>query len=259
MTIRFACTMCGRCCHGLRLPLGMAEAVAWLRDGNDVQLFCEAIPWPSEPPADNLPAMHKRRRSFEAMSGPLPVRVIVTLMASFDGPCPNLRPDMRCGIYERRPTTCRIYPAEVNPFIALEPKNKLCPPEAWATGDPIQFDDGRWADAELAGNIVRSRDTDMAEAVLKQRVCALLGCSTAALSNEGMVVHSPRQDAILAALEAVLDGNAAAATNDVAWQLVTNRAQTLGALRDIGSWHATAQSLQGPGMAYLGYFEADVG
>jgi hypothetical protein len=129
----------------------------------------------------------------------------------------------------------------------------------WATGDPIQFDDGRWADAELAGNIVRSRDTDMAEAVLKQRVCALLGCSTAALSNEGMVVLSPRQDAILAALEAVLDGNAAAATNDVAWQLVTNRAQTLGALRDIGSWHATAQSLQGPGMAYLGYFEADVG
>jgi hypothetical protein len=29
----FNCTACGQCCHNLKLPLGIAEAVDWLRRG----------------------------------------------------------------------------------------------------------------------------------------------------------------------------------------------------------------------------------
>ncbi|MET4677822.1 YkgJ family cysteine cluster protein [Luteibacter sp. ME-Dv--P-043b] len=257
--VQFDCTMCGRCCHGLRLPLSLAEAMGWLRDGHDVQLFCEAIPWPSEPPEDNLPAMHKRRRSFEAMSGTLPVRVIATLMASFDGPCPNLQPDMRCGIYDRRPATCRIYPAEVNPFIRLDPAVKLCPPEAWQGETTILADDGRWANADLAATIVCARDADAYDAVLKRQLCAALGCATAALSNEGMVIFSPSREAALAALSDTLgsDGDERLAT-DMSWQLVSNRSQTLGALLDSGSSCATPATMGAAGLSYLGYFETEV-
>ncbi|WP_338000302.1 hypothetical protein [Burkholderia gladioli] len=44
MTVHFSCTMCGRCCHDLRLPLSIDEALAWLARGGEVQLFCDAIP-----------------------------------------------------------------------------------------------------------------------------------------------------------------------------------------------------------------------
>jgi hypothetical protein len=54
MDIDFDCTMCGKCCHDLRLPLTVTEAIAWLERGNDVQILCEALPWPEEPPAENL-------------------------------------------------------------------------------------------------------------------------------------------------------------------------------------------------------------
>ena len=47
------------------------------------------------------------------MSGSLPTRVVVILTGAYEGPCPNLQPDMRCGIYEQRPLVCRIYPAEI--------------------------------------------------------------------------------------------------------------------------------------------------
>jgi hypothetical protein len=34
-------------------------------------VFCEAIPWPQEMPADDGVAQHKRNRSFSAASGTL--------------------------------------------------------------------------------------------------------------------------------------------------------------------------------------------
>ena len=49
MTLHFSCTMCGRCCRDLRVPLGLSEVLDWLRDGGEVQLLCEAIPWLVEP------------------------------------------------------------------------------------------------------------------------------------------------------------------------------------------------------------------
>ncbi|HMD72294.1 MAG TPA: YkgJ family cysteine cluster protein [Steroidobacteraceae bacterium] len=69
----------------------------------------------------------------------MPMRVIVILAAYFSGACPNLAADAHCKIYQRRPLVCRIYPAEINPFILLKPGNKACPPEAWnATGSLLE-------------------------------------------------------------------------------------------------------------------------
>jgi Fe-S-cluster containining protein len=127
MDIDFGCTICGKCCHDLRLPLAVTEAVAWLERGNDVQILCDASPWLEEPPEDNLQAVHRRRRSFAAMSGSLLTRVVVILAGAYAGPCPNLQPHMRCGIYEQRPLVCRIYPAEIIPFVELTPMHKACP------------------------------------------------------------------------------------------------------------------------------------
>jgi hypothetical protein len=180
-------------------------------------------------------------------------------MASFDGPCPNLQADMRCGIYDRRPATCRIYPAEVNPFIRLDPAVKLCPPEAWQGETTILADDGRWANADLAATIVCARDADAYDAVLKRQLCAALGCATAALSNEGMVIFAPSREAALAALSDTLgsDGDERL-TTDMPWQLVSNRSQTLGALQESGSSFASPATMGAAGLRYLGYFEGEV-
>ncbi|HEY4292912.1 YkgJ family cysteine cluster protein [Luteibacter sp.] len=255
MTIHFSCTMCGRCCHGLRLPIGVDEAMAWLRDGGNVQLFCEAIPWPEEPPADNHLAWYKRRRSFAATSGQLPVRVIVSLMAVFEGACPNLQPDMRCGIYERRPRACRVYPAEVNPFFALDRDTKLCPPEAWQTQDVLQGEDGEWKDAEVAQSIAGMREADARDAAVKAELCAVLGISSSGLSNEGVVVHAPDRARLLSALE-----EATTAGGDVAmtaWHVVSHRRATLELLQSAGTSPLPASALQGTEASFMGFVAGD--
>jgi Fe-S-cluster containining protein len=88
--IDFNCTMCGKCCHNLRLPLTVGEARAWLERGDDVDVLCEAIPWPVEPDANNVEAHYRRERSAPTLSGSLPTRILIVLAGSFAGPCPNL-------------------------------------------------------------------------------------------------------------------------------------------------------------------------
>jgi len=254
MTIHFSCTMCGRCCHGLRLPIGVDEAMAWLRDGGQVQLFCEAIPWPEEPPADNHLAWYKRRRSFAATSGRLPVRVIVSLMAVFEGACPNLQPDMRCGIYERRPRACRVYPAEVNPFYALDRETKLCPPDAWQSVEVLQSDDGNWNDPEVAGAIVGMREADARDAEVKKRLCAILGILSSGLSNEGVVVHAPERGRLLAALEAAAAGSEDRGAGE--WQIVSHRRTTLDLLHSAGTASLPSTALAGTA-TFLGFVAGD--
>lgn len=258
MTIHFSCTMCGRCCHGLRLPVGVDEAIAWLRDGGTVQLFCEAIPWPEDPPADNQLAWYKHRRSFAALSGQLPVRVIVSLMATFEGACPNLQSDMRCGIYERRPRACRVYPAEVNPFIALDRAGKLCPPEAWHTDEVLQKADGEWSDPEVAGAIAGMREADAHDAVVKARLCTILAISMSGLSNEGIVIHSPARERLLAALDSARAGGHANDTPASGWQIVSDRKGTLELLRSAGTASLTGASLEATGASYLGFLPGDL-
>jgi hypothetical protein len=83
--LHFGCTRCGKCCHDLKLPLTVAEATLWLAEGSEVQIICEAVPWATEPGADDLAAAHRRRRSFPTLSGALPTRISVILAANFSG------------------------------------------------------------------------------------------------------------------------------------------------------------------------------
>ncbi|WP_233886381.1 YkgJ family cysteine cluster protein [Paraburkholderia flagellata] len=236
-TIPFSCTMCGKCCHDLRLPLGVDEAIEWVRDGGDVQLFCEAIPWPNDPPPEHLEALYKRGKSFAALSGVLPVRVAVTLVASFDGPCRHLQPDMRCGVYAKRPRVCRIYPAEINPFVKLTPENKKCPPDAWSAGGPVLMHGEVVVDSNLRHFIEQSREADRLDVAAKARVCATLGIDIAALANEGFAVHAPRRELVLEALVDSIstDREPTVLSRSNQWQLVSNRSGTLTVLNEIGA------------------------
>ncbi|TDY42495.1 putative zinc- or iron-chelating protein [Paraburkholderia rhizosphaerae] len=246
--------MCGQCCHDLRLPLSLDEALAWLTRGGTVQLFCEAIPWPDEPPASHLQAQHKRRRSFASNSAALPVRVIATIVATYDGPCPNLGADMRCGIYDARPRVCRIYPAESNPFIELAPASKACPPDAWSQHKPVFSVAGKLVDARIAQVIDESRAVDARDASLKDRLCALLRIDTAALANEGFAIHSPARDDALHALQSLdMHADRAAPESATQWRIVSNQRATVDTLASIGALHAHTSDCPNAAFEYLGF------
>jgi Fe-S-cluster containining protein len=252
VNIDFDCTMCGKCCHGLRVPLTVDEAIGWLGRGDDVQVMCEAIPWPEEPPQDNLLAAHKRGRSFAATSGSLPTRIAVTLVGSFAGACPNLLEDMRCGIYEERPLVCRIYPAEINPFVQLDPANKECPPEAWAPGKQILLRDGTVVDTTMKALIQASRERDVRDVHVKERVCAELGLDSAALASEGFLAYSPVREALLTALEHCRDTKES--QNPVSnWQIASSKQATVDVLESVGAVSFSVEEKNSPLFEYLGF------
>lgn len=262
---RFACTQCGKCCHNLKLPLSVGESLAWLERGGAVQVLTEAIPWPTEPAPDNGPAWHKRRRSFTATSGIQPIRVIVTLVAAFDGPCPHLGDDMRCGAYEQRPRVCRIYPAEINPYVRLAPAEKACPPEAWAQDRPVLERAGRLLDAETVELIRQSRDADARDQGVKERLVALLGYATAALANEGFVVYSPQPATVLEALQRAASGASPsslalpASTNRAwsDWTFVSGVPSTIETLISIEAKAVHCSHIEGGALNYLGLHAPD--
>ncbi|PQV49299.1 YkgJ family cysteine cluster protein [Paraburkholderia sp. BL21I4N1] len=254
--INFECTACGKCCHDLRLPLTLAEATAWLARGGQMELLCEAIPWPVEPEADNEQAAYKKARSAATMSGSLPVRVSVLLVAAFAGACPNLGSDMRCRIYEERPLVCRIYPAEINPFVALAPESKACPPDAWQH-TPLQRH-GVLVDETTRELIGESRRTSELEAALRVQLCLALGLNEAALANEGFVIYAPDSDALRAALQQVratpANETLAAATP---WTFVSNRAVTVETLLSVGAAGRLNEPTADAHFRYHGYFPAE--
>jgi Fe-S-cluster containining protein len=247
MDVDFECTACGRCCHDLKLPLSVAEAAAWLARGHEVQILCEAIPWPGEPPAHDLQAAHKRRRSFQVLSGSMPVRVVATLAASFRGACPNLSDDLRCGIYAQRPNVCRIYPAEINPFIPLVKSAKACPPQAWEAGRPALMRGGTLVDAATRSSIEAALQANEDDVDTKARLCAALGIRAAAMANEGFAVHAPGNAALSRALSALSPPPTAAPAD---WLLVSNVAATLAAFAEIG---AVASRPGDAGVDYLDF------
>lgn len=249
--INFECTGCGKCCHDLRLALTMTEAIAWLERGGRMELICEAIPWPVEPEPGNAQAEYRRARSSAAMSGSLPVRISIVLAAAFEGACPNLLADMRCGIYEQRPLVCRIYPAEINPFVELLPQNKGCPPEAWQN-KPLQRQ-GVLVDAATVEQIEQSRRANQLEAPLRMQVCLELGLNQAALANEGFVMVSPDSDALLAALRKI---HASAQTQEAAaqWTFVSNRAATVETLLSVGASGHLIETATAGNSRYHGFF-----
>ncbi len=253
MDIRFDCTMCGKCCHNLNLPISVDEAISWLKRGGAVKIFCEAIPWPEEPTADDVEAQYRRARSFAATSGALPARIMTTLVAAFEGACPFLAEDMRCGAYAERPRVCRIYPAEINPFAVLTPERKACPSEAWADDQPWLLRDDKVVDTVTADLITASRAAAVADTDAKKALCAILGIDRAALANEGFVIHAPAPDRLLAALEAVRAGAAPDATG---WQVLSNRTGTVAMLADAGAIGALADPEEATAGEYLGFFPA---
>ncbi|WP_233828854.1 YkgJ family cysteine cluster protein [Paraburkholderia sp. ZP32-5] len=251
----FQCTICAKCCHDLRLPLTVSEALAWLERGNDVQILCDASPWLEEPPADNLQAAYRRRRTFATTSGTLPTRIAVILTATFAGPCPNLQPDNRCGIYDQRPLTCRIYPAEVNPFIELTPEHKACPPEAWTPGLPPLLRAGKLVDESVHATIQQSRALAESEVQAKQQLCGLLGIDHAAIWNEGFVAYSPACADLLTALRQLSNGIPTPPPSP-AWHFVSNRRTTVEALSTVGASSSAAQANDTTHFEYLGFFPA---
>ena len=247
----FRCTECGACCHGLKLPLTLTEAIGWLARGHQVQVLCEAVPWPAEMPSTDLQAQHKRRRSFEAISGKLPTRVIAILAASFSDACPNLGADSRCSIYERRPLVCRIYPAEISPFLTLSPASKACPLPAWSSDGPALIRGGVLVDAQVRELIRRSRDADEAEVTLKATLCTLLGYDRAALANEGFVVYSPDSVQLMDALTTALTRECSLTRHP--WTFVSNQRATLDALTEAGAASAWPDDKSTEAGSYLGY------
>jgi Fe-S-cluster containining protein len=257
MDIHFECTMCGKCCHNLKLPMSMEEAIIWAERGGSVQILCEAVPWPEEPAPDNLQAQSKRRRSFLATSGKLPTRIVVILAASFEGACPHLQADSSCGIYEERPRVCRIYPAEINPFVQLQPEGKACPPEAWAPTQPLLMRGHRLVNAEIATLIEESRAADANDAEAKGRLCASLEISTAAMANEGFTVYSPPRGRLLPELRRALQPASHNETLDdslPAWKFVSNRREIVTMLASAGALGTFMSPGRTAEFEYLGFF-----
>src|ERR1700722_15996818 len=206
MEIHFGCTECGKCCRDTKVPLTVAEATKWLNRGDEVQLLCEASPWPQSLDGDPK-AAHFKRRSFAVMSGSMPTRVVVMLVANVVGPCPNLLSNMRCGIYADRPLVCRIYPAEINPHIPFKRENKACPPEAWAKDQPILQRGGALAGDVVRHDIEMSRAADAHDAEIKYRLCFALKLAHTALVHEAVLVYSPPTQTLLSALEAATEND----------------------------------------------------
>jgi Fe-S-cluster containining protein len=253
MDIRFDCTQCGRCCHDLRLPLSVDEAIVWAGRGHDVQLLCDALPSLSADPPEDIAARFRHDRSFPALSGGLPIRVAVILVARHEGACPHLLADMRCGNYADRPRVCRIYPAEIAPHVPLRIENKLCPPEAWADDRPLLLRDSVAADEDVRNLIAAHQATTQGDAPVKARAAMLLGARSAALWNEGYAVHAPSPDDLVAALR---EARATMGEVDTGarWSIVSNRKSTLAMLRDADAEGRLCAS----GAGYIGFF-ADQG
>ncbi len=206
---RFECVGCGACCRGRFVPLTLAEAVTWLKRGHPVGVLLEAFDdslWPVDSPE----YAYNAGRSAPVIGGSGTLRVTVILAANAIPECPNLQKDGLCSVYLERPMVCRIYPMEISPFIELKPQAKDCPPESWQQGSLLASDQG------LAMLVQQSRQTDRDDARRKVAVCESLGLTVAGWKGNGLVIHQPSVETLLAACEsAEVDAN----PTDQPWQI----------------------------------------
>ena len=201
MNTTFSCVGCGKCCTDHHVPLTLAEARMWAADGGQVIVLVEAFLGNGL----GLPAQqreHAERRSVAVRSGNTDAHVAITFAAYNVGRCRNLDEDNLCRIYERRPLVCRIYPAEINPHIPLNPAAKDCPPESWQQG-PLLIAGGELVDQELLELIQRSRQADRDDIRIKDAICAALGIRTTALKGDGFTAYLPQMDAFAAVIDQV--------------------------------------------------------
>ncbi|WP_456291433.1 YkgJ family cysteine cluster protein [Pseudomonas sp. AK106] len=207
--VQFECVGCGACCRGRFVPLTLAEAVTWLKRGHPVGVLLEAFDdslWPVDSPE----YAYNAGRSAPVIGGSGTLRVTVILAANAIPECPNLQRDGLCSVYLERPMVCRIYPTEISPFIELKPQAKDCPPESWQQGSLLASDQG------LAMLVQQSRQTDRDDARRKVAVCESLGLTVAGWKGNGLVIHQPSVETLLAACEsAEVDAN----PTDQPWQI----------------------------------------
>jgi Putative zinc- or iron-chelating domain len=182
----------------------------------------------------------------------MPASVVAILAANLAGRCPHLGADWRCGLYEHRPLVCRIYPAEINPFVELDPARKACPPEAWTAGHPLLSVRGRLSDSDALADIERSRDADRRDVATKRSLCTLLQIRTAALAGEGFVVHSPEPATLLGALRRAA-GGPDMGMPDGPWQFISDQADSVSSLRSGGALASHSGSDAAPAYEYLGF------
>lgn len=253
MDVHFGCTLCGKCCTDLRVPLTIVEAMQWLERGHTVEILCDAIPWPLEPASDDALAQYRRAATFAARSGTLPVRIGLILVATHAGRCPNLGDDNRCRIYASRPMVCQIYPAEINPFVQFSSAAKACPPDAWDGLTPAFLRNGQWVSESLRATIERSRNTTRSDARHKPAICAVLNISVAAQANEGYVIHRPPAGQLYEALKHALAADAEDETS-LEWTLASNRASTRAALDSAGATVCTPLAVSPANAEYLPLF-----
>ncbi|AXJ06816.1 zinc/iron-chelating domain-containing protein [Pseudomonas fluorescens] len=201
MNTTFSCVGCGKCCTDHHVPLTLAEARMWAADGGQVIVLVEAF----LANGLGLPEQqreHAQRRSAVVRSGMSDAHVAITFAAYNVGPCRNLDEDKLCRIYERRPLVCRIYPAEINPHIPLNPAAKDCPPESWEQG-PELIVGGELVDQELVTLIQRSRQADRDDIRIKDAICGLLGIRTTALKGDGFTAYLPDMGAFASVIDQV--------------------------------------------------------
>lgn len=206
----------------------------WAADGGQVIVLVEAFLGNGL----GLPMQqreHAERRSVRVRSGSTDAHVAITFAAYNVGPCRNLDEDKLCRIYERRPLVCRIYPAEINPHIPLNPAAKDCPPESWEQG-PLLIAGSELVDQELIELIQRSRQADRDDIQTKDAICALLGIRTTALKGDGFTAYLPNMSAFAAVMDQVseqLSTNAPSewlfhlSGEDIAGQVVAAGAQVV--------------------------------
>jgi Fe-S-cluster containining protein len=180
------------------------------------------------------------------------------IAASFEGACPHLQANLSCGVYEERPTVCRIYPAEINPFIELKPEQKECPPEAWTSDKPLLMSAHRVVDPETFALIAKSRAADVSDAPAKARACVDLDIDAAALANEGLVVYSPPVDRAITALKRARENRENRDTGEdmPQWKVVSNRRETVDTLMSIGATGVHYVKTDASAFDYLGFFPA---
>lgn len=255
MDVHFDCTRCTQCCRRTKIPLTVHESVEWLADGNEVQIICEASPWRTDGAPPDPKSARLERRSFEAQSGSIPIRVVVLLVANIPGDCPNLNRDSSCGVYDRRPLVCQIYPAEMNPFVTFDPSKKACPVEAWASQHPLLMRNGKLMKPETERNIERWRAAETLDVAAKRRLCRELSISDAAVAEEGFLVFTPSRQVMLETLHAAIHESAPRTDGSgplSSWALVTNRSATAHALAQSGALVRASPTAAGLPCEYIG-------
>nr|WP_246257771.1 DoxX family protein [Pararobbsia alpina] len=96
---------------------------------------------------------------------------------------------------------------------------------------------GQWVSEELRALMVRSRQETAADAQRKAALCSSLQINTAAMANEGFMIHRPRLDQLLDVLlqsksDRIGDGPL------TQWTFVSNRSSTRNTLTSIGAQRA---------------------